>query len=43
MRGKHRCEIMGVAPTNDRVTFGGIWFCRLNGGEPQVQRSALTH
>lgn len=37
MRGTHRSEFAGVAPTGSAVTFGGIWLAHLDGGKLQEQ------
>jgi hypothetical protein len=37
MRGTHRSEFMGIAPTGKVITFTGIWLARLNGGKLQEQ------
>jgi len=44
LRGTHKGEFMGVAPTGKEMTFTGIWFARLTGGkidEQWVQFDAL--
>ena len=37
MRGTHRSEFAGVAPTGNAVTFAGIWIAHVDGGKLQEQ------
>jgi predicted ester cyclase len=37
MRGTHRAEFMGVAPTGNAVTYTGIWVTRMEGAKLQEQ------
>ena len=37
MQGTHQGEFMGIGPTGQAVTFGGIWLARLSGGKLEEQ------